>query len=585
MKKTTKAISLLLSALCVCTGLTACNRGNGGNGGGGGAVIDDAKTINIKCRKAGFGTDWLYELKGKFEEAYTAEGYKVNILTPGNSIKDDVLIKELALGYNATKVDLYISSGATPDKVGQNGDYGVLVEDLSELVYNQTAISYSGAEESKKVSEKLSADVLPYMTDSYGKVYAYNWAQTSGGLVVNTRKLASYGLSVPKTTNEMFQCFEEIYCGNSKMPGSMETSTYPITYVPGTAGGSGYALCFTYAMVAQYDIDFFNQYWSYQKTDENGAAVNMTDEECFALYNHPALAEMLAVAYRTFDMNLAAPGSTSQTVDQAQAKIMGDVDDAVFMFNGDWMLNEVKLNYPDELNDIDFCNYPVVSAVGTKLFGANTAYNKSEAECDALLSYIIGLVDENKSIEEIVASVAANKGVTITEADAQEVARARGVSYSRGVEHVAYVTKDTTKKDIVSLFLRMMSSDDFGKTFNNVANGTSPYFAQENTTSKYDFVKNASKIPTNRYFSLISLSTGARGYRKLLNRNSAFITDGGNLPSYISEKSRVSIYTEDGNKKADANASVYAAAAQTFLTNELNDVKKNWQNYKESAGL
>ena len=229
MKKTTKAISLLLSALCVCTGLTACNLGGAGGGAGGGVVKDDAKTINIKCRKAGFGTDWLYELKGKFEEAYTAEGYKVNILTPDNSIKDDVLIKELALGYNATKVDLYISSGATPDKVGQNGDYGVLVEDLSELVYNQTAISYSGAEESKKVSEKLSADVLPYMTDSYGKVYAYNWAQTSGGLVVNTRKLASYGLSVPKTTNEMFQCFEEIYCGNSKMPGSMETSTYPIT--------------------------------------------------------------------------------------------------------------------------------------------------------------------------------------------------------------------------------------------------------------------------------------------------------------------------------------------------------------------
>ena len=586
MKKTTKAISLLLSALCVCTSLTACNFGGGGGGaGGGGAVKDDAKTINIKCRKAGFGTDWLYELKGKFEEVYKAEGYKVNILTPDNSIKDDVLIKELALGYNATKVDLYISSGATPDKVGQNGDYGILVEELSDLVYNQTAIAYDGTEESETVAEKLSGDVLPYMTDSYGKVYAYNWAQSSGGLVINTRKLAKYGLEIPKTTNEMFACFEEIYCGNDKMGGSMETGTYPITYVPGTAGGSGYALCFTYALVAQYDIDFFNQYWSYQKTDENGTAVNMSDEEVFALYSNPALAEMLEVSYRAFDMNLAAPGSTSQTVDQAQAKIMGDFDDAVFMFNGDWMLNEVKLNYPDELHDIDFCNYPVVSAVGTKLFGEGTSYNMNEAACDELLSYMIDLVDANKSIEEIIADVEANKGITIAEADAQEVARARGVSYSRGVEHVAYVTKGTTKKDIVSLFLRMMSSDDFGKTFNNVANGTSPYFAQENTTSKYVFVKNASKIPTNKYFSLISLSTGARSYRKLLNRNSTFVTDGGNLPSYISEKSRVSIYTEDGKKKADADVSVYAEAAQTFLTNEYNEIKKNWEKYKESAGL
>ena len=583
MKKTTKAISLLLSALCVCTGLTACGGGKGN--GGGGAVKDDAKTINIKCRKAGFGTDWLYELKGKFEEAYAAEGYKVNILTPDNSIKDDVLIKELALGYNATKVDLYISSGATPDKVGEKGDYGILVEELSDVVYNQKAIGYNGQEEDKTVAEKISADVIPYMTDSYGKVYAYNWAQTSGGLVVNTRKLANYGLEIPKTTNEMFDCFDKISCGYNGVPGSRETSTYPITYVPGSVGGGGYALCFTYTLVAQYDIDFFNQYWSYQKTNENGETVNLSDEECFALYSNPALLEMLKVAYRTFDINLAAPGSTAQTVDQAQAKIMGDIDDAVFMFNGDWMLNEVKLNYPDELNDIDFCNYPVVSAVGTKLFGANTAYGFDDAKCDELLSYIIGLVDANKSIEEIVADVAANKNVTITEADAQEVARARGVSYSRGVEHVAYVTKGTTKMDMVSLFLRMMSSDDFGTTFNRVANGTSPYCAQENTTSAYKFVRNASKIPTNNYFSLISLSTGARGYRKALNRNSAFITDGGNLPSYVAEKSRASMYTEEGQKKAGATESVYATAAQTFLTNELNEITKKWDDYKAAAGL
>ena len=584
MKKTTKAISLLLGALCLSTSLTGCSLFGGGGGNGGGGVIDDAKTINVKCRRAGFGTDWLYELKGKFEDAYKTEGYKVNILTPDNSIKDDVLIKELALGYNTTKVDLYISSGATPEKVGEDGDYGILVEEMNDIVYNKTAIGYDGKEETKTVAEKLSPDVIPYMTDAHGKVYAYNWAQTSGGLVVNTKKLAKYGLEIPKTTNEMFECFEAIYCGTNGIGSSMETGTYPITYVPGNAGGSGYALCFTHTLVAQYDIEFFNQYWSYQKTDESGATVNLTDEECFALYSNPALAEMLEVAYRTFDINLAAPGSTAQTVDQAQAKIMGDVDDAVFMFNGDWMLNEVKLNYADELNDIDFCNYPVVSAVGTKLFGANTAYGFDEAKCDELLSYIIDLVDANKSIDEIIADVKANKDVTITEADAKEVARARGVSYSRGVEHVAYVTKGTTKKDIVSLFLRMMSSNDFGETFNRTANGTSPYFAQVNTTSPYVFVRNASKIPTNNYFSLISLSTNARGYRRAMNRNSAFITDGGNLPSYITEKSRVSIYTEDGKKNGN-NASVYETAAQNFLTSELNDVKKNWENYKQSAGL
>ncbi len=576
MKKITKAFSLLMSVLCVSGAFAGC----GGGKKGGGKVVDNALTINIKCRRAGFGTDWLYELKTHFEEAYKAQGYKVNILTPDNSIKDDVLIKELALGYDKTKVDLYISSGATPEQVGVNGDYGVLAEDMRDIVYNKTAISYSGAEENAIVGDKISADILPYMTDSTGAVYAYNWAQTSGGLVVNTRKLAAYGLEEPKTTNEMFDCFDKIYCGYNGVGSSAQSKTYPITYVP---GGNGYALCFLYTMMAQYDVEYFHQYFSFEKTNEEGTTVNLSDEECFALYQHPALAEMLDVAYRTFDMNIAAPGSLAQTVDQAQAKIMGDVDGAVFMFNGDWMLNEVKLNYQSKLNDIDFINYPVTSAVGKKLFGAGTAYGMNDADADAMLSYIIDLVDANKSIEEIVADVQTNKGITITEADAKEVARARGISYSRGVEHVAYVTKGTTKKDIVSLFLRMMSSDDFGKTFNNTANGTSPYYAMENTTSQYAFVRNASKIPTNKYFSLISLFTGARGYRKQLNMNGLFTTQS-HLPDYISSTSKASIYTIDGGHNG-SDASVYTTAAQNFLSAEYTNVTKNWADKKASAGL
>ena len=577
MKKSTKAFSLLMSSLLLCGSMAAC-----GVGGGGSAIVNDEKTINIKCRRAGFGTDWLYELKGQFETAFAEEGYKVNILTPDNSLNGDILIKELALGYNATKVDLYISSGATPDVVGELGDYGVLVEEIGDCVYNQPAIKYDGTEEDKKIIDKVSPDVLPYMTDSFGNVYAYNWAQTSGGLVINTRKLANYELEVPKTTNEMFECFDVIYCGDKAkgIEGSVESGTYPITYV---SGGNGYALCFLYTLIAQYDINLFNKYWSFQEANQEGVMVNLTDDECFALYEDPAIYEMLKVAYRAFDATLSAPGSLAQGVDQAQAKIMGNVDDAVFMFNGDWMLNEVKLNYRNKLKDIDFCNFPVVSALGVKLFGEGTSYNMNEAECDDLLSYIIGLVDENMDLEDIIADVQANKGITLAEADAKEVARARGVSYSRGVEHVAYVTKGTTKKDIVSLFLRMMSSNDYGETFTRVANGTSPYYAQVNTLTEYDFVYHASLIPANQYFSLVSLSGGARGYRKELNLLQMFSTVS-HLPDYISSTSRDSIYDERGGYKKDYDLGVYATAAQKLIAGELANVKKNWASLKENAG-
>lgn len=563
MKKSTKIISMLMGTMFACGGLAAC-------GGGGGAVKADPKTIVVKVRRAGFGTDWLYELKGKFEAAYAEQGYKVQIMTPDNAIKDDTLIKELVLGYDATNVDLYISSGATPNQVGELGDYGILVEDIEESVYNQKAIAYDGTEEEKTVGEKLGDDVMAYMTDSTGKVYAYNWAQTSAGLVVNTRKLEKYGLEIPKTTNEMFDCFDKIYCGYNDIENSSETGTYPITYI---SGGNGYGVCFLYAMMAQYSVDDWNTFWTFQTTGEKGEKVDLSNEACQELYDDPMLEEMMTVAYRAFDNNIATPGSLSQTVDQAQAKVMGDTDDAVFMFNGDWMLNEVKLNYKDDLHDIDFVRFPVISAVGTKVFGDRF----DDATCEELLSFIIDLVDENKSIEEIVAAVKQEKGKDITEDDAMAVAKSRGVTYARGPEHVAYVTKGTTKMDIVSLFLRMMASDDYGKTFSNTANGTSPYCAVENTTSQYDFVKNASKIPANRYYSQVSTFGGLKGYRGKTTLTNIFTTEP-HIPDYVAAESTASIYTADGTRNGDS-IDVYKAAAKNFLANEKANVIKNWNDY------
>ena len=577
MKKSRKAIALVLSTLLTfgaAGSLVACGGGNG--------IKVDESTIVVKVRRAGFGTDWLYELKGKFEAAYAEQGYKVKIMTPDNSIKDDVMVKELALGYNKTKVDLYISSGATPNQVGELGDYKVIVEDLEESVYNKKAISYDGTEEEKTVREKIGEDVLQYMTDLTGKVYAYNWAQSSAGLVVNTRKLATYGLEMPKTTNEMFDCFDKILCGYNGVENSIESGTYPITYV---SGGNGYGVCFLYALMAQYGIDDWNTFWTFQTKNEAGETVQLSDAECQELFDDPMLYEMMKVAYKTFDLNIAAPGSASQGVDQAQAKIMGDVDGAVFMFNGDWMLNEVKLNYEDELDEIDFINFPVLSAVGTKVFGAGTSYNFDDAKCEELLSFIIGLVDENKDIDDIVAAVKAEKNVDITADSAKQIAQSRGVTYARGPEHVAYVTKGTTKMDIVSLFLRMMASDDYGETFRRVANGTSPYCARENTTSQYDFVKNASKIPANQYYSQVSTFGGLKGYRaKIGGSLLSMFTTKGHIPDYVASESDASIYTDVATKNGKTD-SVYADAATKFLADEKANVIKNWADYLESAGL
>lgn len=545
------------------------------------ATIPNGSMINVKCVRRGFDTDWLFELKDRFEKLYADKGYKINIIAPDGSLQGDRVAQELAMGYDQTSVDLYITVDVTPDMVGAMGDYGILVEDIGESVYNQKAISYDGTKEEKNVSEKLSKHVLPFLDDETGATYGFNWVQSTGGMVVNTRKLALYGLEIPKTTNEMLDCFDKIYCGYNDIESSSETKTYPITYV---SGGNSYTPCFLQTLIAQYDAKFYDEFWSFQKAAEDGTFTTMSDLECMETYNDPAILETLKVAYQTFDCNIAAPGSFSQGIDQAQAKIMNSSDkglNAVFMFNGDWMLNEVKINYSN-LDDIDFINYPVISALGTKLFGKGTAYNLGATQCDELLSYIIGLVDENKELDEIIADVKANEDIELAEEDAAEVARARGVSYSRGVEHLAYITKNTPNKALASLFLRMMASDDFGKTFQEKANASTPYYAAENTTSQYAFVRNASKIPVNRYFSLISLAEGAKGYRKQLNLHSFFTTES-HVPDYIASESTASIYDDNGYN--GHSVEVYKTAAEQFIQAEITNLSQNWDSYKESAGL
>ncbi len=579
MRKFMKMIALMLSVLLVSVfGLTACGGPNPGkNPGSINPSEVDENTITIKVVKAGFGVDWIYELKTKFEAAFAEEGYKLNILTPDRSINGDTVVQELYQKYDKMKVDLYITGDVIVDKVGEKGEYGLLVEELSDLVYDEKPISYDGTEEELTVLEKLSPDVVPFITDSTDKVTGFNWVQSSAGLVVNTRKLAQYGITqLPRTTDEMFAAFEAILLGANGKAGSAVTRTYPITYVPGTS--NGYAKCFLNTLMAQYSREFYDQFWSFEDAQGN----NLSDTDAQNLFKHDAVKEMLNVAYRTFDKHISAPGSTNQDLDQAQAKIMGNSDDAVFMFNGDWFLNEVRLNYKTKLHDINFVNFPVVSALGKKLFGAGTSYNLSDAEADALLSYIIGLVDENKSIEEIISAVQTNKGIALEEADAQEVARARGVSYSRGVEHLAFIAKGTPKKEIAAKLLRMMASEDFGKTFTQLANGATPYYAEVITDSEYEFVNNSSKIPANNYFSLISAR--ANGYRfQLLATNAEFTSVAqGHIPNHVVTTSNATIY-KDGVK--NGSLSVYFDAASTLLNAEYNNIVANWSKYKSQAGL
>ncbi len=500
MKKIISVIlACMLSLGCLSLGASCKKKTN---------IVEDPKTINIRLYKAGFGDLFIYELKQKFEKVFAKEGYKVNVLKPSSSSAGTPMVQEMSRGYKKTKIDLYVTGAIWPNHVSKEGQYGEVCEDLEELVFNKTAIDYSGNESEKKISELMHPDLVPFLRADDGTMYGFSWAQTSAGMVVNTSKLADYGITeLPRTTNEMFECFDAIRNGANGLGTSEQTKTYPVTYnlAEGAGGATTYQNSAFKQWIAQYDIDWYNEHLRMQTENSDGTWTNMQDG--WEIFGDERITDALEVGIKFMAEKYAAPNSTTHDLDQAQGLIMAENDgrgnNAVFMLNGDWFLNEIKANYKDQLGDIGFMNVPVISAFGVKLMGAGTRLNLSPDKCDDVLSYACKLVDEGKTIDEIIAGVAENQGVNLNKDEAEAIAEARGICFSRGIEHLAFITKGSTKKEIASLFLRMMASADYANTFLLKANGSTPY-ATSTVDPAYEFISQARALVANPYFRAIN---------------------------------------------------------------------------------
>lgn len=578
MKNFKKSTAIALCALLATSSAITFAGCKGDN------IVVDGKTVNIRMGVGGNGVEWAYILADEFEKVYAEEGYKINILEPSVDIAGNVVLTDMALGAEETGIDLYISSGFNSiDVFGESGDYGVLAEDIREIVYNQPAIGYNGVEESVPISSKISEDLVKYSVDSHGKMYGFQYNETLGGLAVNTKKLAKYGLELPKTTNELWECVETIYLGTDTVANSEKSGIFPITYV---SGSNGYVTTALNTWLAQYDFEEFQRFWSMQETASDGTKTDMTGNG-YDVFNTKAVEEMLTLAFQYMDIRIATKGSTAQNLDQAQAKVMQENTGAVFMFNGSWMMNEVKLNYKKQVDDITFINMPVVSALGTRLMGSGTTYNLSNETCEEILSYIIGMVDANKTIAEMISSVQTQFSVTLSEEVVEEIAAARGYAYTRGVEQIAVMNKNAPAKVPAALFLRMMASDDFAQTWLETAN-SAPLYSKDVDMSGVtnEFVKAAVNISLNDYHKAITGPRMLSGYRKELGLNSTF-THKNHIPSAIYEqfgsgKNANSIFDGAGKKRTDVTLELYRTKAQAMQKTEYEFAQGKWAAWKEN---
>lgn len=555
------AIALVSSVVIGMTTLTGCGAKE--------SVVRDEKTINIRACIGGYGDSWLRALADKFNEVYADKGYKANVLASSTDLESKVAMKEL---YSKDDwVDLYFVNvnNTMAQFTESGGEYGQLVADLTDTVWNNTAINFNGEEESKTlISEKMQVSLPDDVLKVNGRVYGFNTSNDIGGMIVNTAKLAKYGVTrIPKTTNELFDVFELIYEGDASkgIKGSLESNIFPVTFL---GGDNGYPIHFVTAWQAQYaGIEEYGRFYGY--TDESG---NDRLEDGYKVYDDESLNKMLEAMFNMYDSSFVASGSNNNSIDTAHIKIMSDKGGAVFMSDGNWAYNEIITNYQSSINNLAFANVPVLSAVGVKLFGKNTTYGFDDDKCEQVLSFAIDKTDEGKTAAEIVADAKSEKGWDLNEREVTEVMKARGIYCSRSALAAgAFVAEKSQVKELCYLFLRMFASDDNATLYNRECNGFTAYMTDFSKAKDTEYNKQCQAIVKTAYATPVWMnSTDLRlkmGHNNLIFPNSDL--------SFVSKiiGKQATIY-KDGKKTGDK--SLYAKNAEDMLVEVRAYAKDNW---------
>ena len=127
---------------------------------------------------------------------------------------------------------------------------------------------------------------------------------------------------------------------------------------------------------------------------------------------------------------------------------------------------------------------------------------------------------------------------------------------------VAYVTKGSTKKDICSLVLRMMASEDYAKTFVEYSNVSTPY-AKVKSQSNYKFVQSTNALTSNNYYDAVTFLVSGLRYDVMKTFDTFPEID--NLP-----------LTAHNNVKS------YEAFAESIYNDGITKITALWTEYKKN---
>ncbi len=475
-------------------------------------MSSDPKTINVLISKAGYGTTFIYDLKEKFETAFKEEGYKLNVLNPMTDLNGSIMIQDI---YSGNGADVYFPGAVSPQSA-VDGDYGVTIEDISDI-YDMQPLNLDGTEEQGKTIKEKIDWIMPVIKETVmynDKYYTIPWTVQGAGWAVNMNVLGDYIEfdEIPVTTKELFDI-------SDAMMENINLGAAPYTF---SLKGNGYCSGIERTWLIQYEgqessdeIDMFatadGTWMDCYKKDCDGSNCN---GHAYDVYEREGFIEMIAAVYETFDPARQTNGVASQDFKAAQAQFcMGK---AAFYGVSGWMLNEQVGMYPEEMKNIHFTRIPVISALGPKLdlCGKGHVDVAKEcfddcADCEALLSTIVRAFDAKKTAEE----TATQTGVSKEKVERVFEARAY-VKDGSGTPAVISAKASEEKKEIAKLLLRMLASDEGAELMAKHTNTVNPFNPTCLTGTEYAWLDETTEIFGDP--RTIMYATGPKEYRKAM---------------------------------------------------------------------
>ncbi|MCQ2796138.1 MAG: ABC transporter substrate-binding protein [Bacilli bacterium] len=418
---------------------------------GSGTPVGGADTVQIRAYKAGFGVDWLYELKDQFEKTFP--GKKIEIVE-ASALVGEASINEIKTpGKN--QIDLYfLSDGHVSDVVSSSAGIlrkkdKCLYEDLTD-VFNSKAIGFDGKEESETIASRMYngykdySTYVGYVTQFTGKMYTIPWADSVLGITANPSVLNKFNIDYKDilTSNDLKTAIETIYNAHKKETiDGKEIELKPYSWAGNNAPGY-----WTYLFET-----WFSQYSGVSKYEDFMRCTPNHDgkfyEKGYEVYKDEGILKSLQAMDSILDLNYSPAGSSGMKHTDAQTDFIKGK--TAFMVSGDWMLKEMSTTeaYFNLTKECVMMKTPIISELGTKIGLTEENLKKIIKLIDAQ-----GKTADNEAIKKEVSGV--------TDEQINTVREARSTHDSLGVSHNIVVPSYSDALPLTKQFIRFMYSND-----------------------------------------------------------------------------------------------------------------------------